>query len=70
MALRVLCIDDDARLYELLASFLGPNGIVLEHGRVVEDAPVSKLLTAPASSVTQGLLRDATATLWRPGGAA
>ena len=31
MALRVLCIDDDTRLYELLASFLGPNGIVLEH---------------------------------------
>ena len=51
-------------------SQIATHGIVLEHGRVVEDAPVSKLLTAPASSVTQGLLRDATATLWRPGGAA
>jgi len=38
---------------------------VLEHGRVVESAPVRELLTAPRSSVTRGLLRDATATLWR-----
>ena len=44
-------------------------GVVLEHGRVVEHAPVSTLLTAPTSPITQGLLRDATATLWRPGGA-
>nr|WP_314843486.1 ABC transporter ATP-binding protein [uncultured Microbacterium sp.] len=44
------------------------DGVVLEHGRVVEAAPVSTLLTAPASPVTQGLLRDATATLWRPRG--
>ena len=51
-------------------SQIATHGIVLEHGRVVEDAPVSKLLTAPVSPVTQGLLRDATATLWRPGGAA
>ncbi|MCT1366201.1 MULTISPECIES: ABC transporter ATP-binding protein [unclassified Microbacterium] len=43
-------------------------GVVLEHGRVVESAPVSRLLTAPSSPVTQGLLRDATATLWRPDG--
>jgi len=43
-------------------------GVVLEDGRVVEDAPVSQLLTSPASEVTRGLLRDATATLWRPGG--
>ncbi|WP_136052530.1 ATP-binding cassette domain-containing protein [Microbacterium sp. K36] len=43
-------------------------GVVLEHGRVVESAPVSRLLTAPTSPVTQGLLRDATATLWRPEG--
>jgi peptide/nickel transport system ATP-binding protein len=43
-------------------------GVVLEHGRVVEAAPVSTLLTAPSSPVTQGLLRDATATLWRPDG--
>ncbi|HVZ72125.1 MAG TPA: response regulator transcription factor [Polyangia bacterium] len=31
MALRVLCIDDDRRLYELLASYLGENGVHLEH---------------------------------------
>ncbi|WP_334147157.1 ABC transporter ATP-binding protein [Microbacterium sp.] len=43
-------------------------GVVLEHGRVVESATVSTLLTAPSSPVTQGLLRDATATLWRPDG--
>ncbi|UPL15281.1 ABC transporter ATP-binding protein [Microbacterium galbinum] len=43
-------------------------GVVLEHGRVVESAPVSTLLTAPSSPITQGLLRDATATLWRPDG--
>ncbi|MFS0893364.1 ATP-binding cassette domain-containing protein [Microbacterium sp. 179-I 3D3 NHS] len=43
-------------------------GVVLERGRVVESAPVSTLLTAPSSSVTRGLLRDATATLWRPDG--
>ena len=51
-------------------SRIATHGVVLEDGRVVEDAPVSRLLTAPASLVTQGLLRDATATLWRPGGAA
>ncbi|MDR6141099.1 peptide/nickel transport system ATP-binding protein [Microbacterium foliorum] len=45
-------------------------GVVLEDGRVVEAAPVSTLLTAPASPITQGLLRDATATLWRPEGGA
>ena len=45
-------------------------GVVLEHGRVVEAAPVSHLLDAPSSPVTQGLLRDATATLWRPEGGA
>lgn len=43
-------------------------GVVLEHGRVVEAASVQTLLTAPTSPVTQGLLRDATATLWRPDG--
>ena len=31
MAIRVLCIDDDQRLFELLASYLGPNGVVLTH---------------------------------------
>ncbi|MCE7480400.1 MULTISPECIES: ABC transporter ATP-binding protein [Microbacterium] len=44
------------------------HGVVLEDGRVVESAPVSTLLTAPSSPITQGLLRDATATLWRPEG--
>ena len=50
-------------------SQIATHGVVLEHGRVVEQAPVSQLLSAPASVVTQELLRDATATLWRPGGA-
>ncbi|WP_217183498.1 ABC transporter ATP-binding protein [Streptomyces sp. AC495_CC817] len=44
------------------------HGVVLEHGRVVESAPVSTLLSAPTSEITRGLLRDATATLWRPEG--
>ncbi|GAA1152352.1 ABC transporter ATP-binding protein [Microbacterium oxydans] len=43
-------------------------GVVLEHGKVVEAAPVSTLLSSPASPITQGLLSDATATLWRPDG--
>ncbi|AVL96753.1 ABC transporter ATP-binding protein [Microbacterium paraoxydans] len=51
-------------------SQVATEGVVLEHGRVVESAPVSRLLTAPTSPVTQGLLRDATATLWRPEGGA
>ena len=29
--LRVLCIDDDRRLFDLLVSYLGPNGIALEY---------------------------------------
>jgi len=51
-------------------SQIATHGVVLEHGHVVESAPVSTLLTSPASDVTRGLLRDATATLWRPGGGA
>ncbi len=51
-------------------SQIATHGVVLEDGRVVETAPVSTLLSAPSSRVTQGLLRDATATLWRPGGVA
>jgi peptide/nickel transport system ATP-binding protein len=51
-------------------SQIATHGVVLEDGRVVEDAPIRQLLTAPASPVTQGLLRDATATLWRPEGIA
>lgn len=49
-------------------SQIATHGVVLEDGRVVEDAPVSTLLSAPTSPVTRGLLRDATATLWRPEG--
>jgi peptide/nickel transport system ATP-binding protein len=49
-------------------SQIAMHGVVLEGGRVVERGPVARLLTAPTSSVTRGLLRDATATLWRPGG--
>ncbi|MFT4219444.1 MAG: ABC transporter ATP-binding protein [Microbacterium sp.] len=49
-------------------SQIATHGVVLANGRVVESAPVRDLLTAPRSPVTQGLLRDATATLWRPGG--
>lgn len=45
-------------------------GVVLESGRVLEHGPLTQLLTAPTSPITQGLLRDATATLWRPGGGA
>jgi DNA-binding response OmpR family regulator len=33
MALRVLIIDDDARLFELLKSYLEQNGVVAEHAR-------------------------------------
>lgn len=51
-------------------SQIATHGVVLEDGHVVERGPVAALLSAPASPVTQGLLRDATASLWRPGGAA
>jgi peptide/nickel transport system ATP-binding protein len=46
-------------------SQIASHGVVLEDGRVVEAAPVRTLLTAPTSRVTRGLVRDATATLWR-----
>lgn len=49
-------------------SQIATHAVVLDEGRVIEHGPLSRLLTAPASPVTQGLLRDATATLWRPGG--
>ena len=54
-------ITHDLAVLSEIASY----GVVLEHGRVVEQAPVRELLTAPTSPITQGLLRDATATLWR-----
>ncbi|GAA5148855.1 hypothetical protein GCM10025768_11190 [Microbacterium pseudoresistens] len=44
------------------------HAVVLEDGRTVEEAPIAQLLHSPASVVAQGLLRDATATLWRPDG--
>lgn len=46
-------------------SEIATSAVVLEHGRVVEAGPLTDLLTSPRSDVTQGLLRDATATLWR-----
>lgn len=47
-------------------SQIATHGVVLAHGRVVEAGPVRQLLRDPQSTVTQGLLRDATSTLWRP----
>lgn len=46
-------------------SQVATHGVVLEHGHVVEQGEVARLLTAPEHPVTQGLLRDATATLFR-----
>jgi len=53
VALRVLCIDDDVRLYELLASYLGPNGVVLTHA---PDGPQG--LAALAGGVFDAVLLD------------
>jgi two-component system OmpR family response regulator len=53
VALRVLCIDDDVRLYELLASYLGPNGVALTHA---SDGP--KGLAALAGGVFDAVLLD------------
>ncbi|MEV8273967.1 ABC transporter ATP-binding protein [Microbacterium sp. NPDC077184] len=47
-------------------SRVATRGVVLNRGRVVEDAPVQTLLTAPSSEITRGLLRDARATSWTP----
>ncbi|OAN43533.1 ATP-binding cassette domain-containing protein [Microbacterium sp. H83] len=47
---------------------IATHGVVLDRGRVVESAPIGTLLTSPAADVTRALLRDATATLWRPEG--
>ncbi|CAL4860472.1 ABC transporter ATP-binding protein [Microbacterium sp. MM2322] len=51
-------------------SQIATDAVVLESGRVVEAGSLRTLLRSPASPVTQALLRDATATLWRPGGRA
>ncbi|WP_413354105.1 ABC transporter ATP-binding protein [Microbacterium sp. 1P06AB] len=51
-------------------SQIATDAVVLDTGRVVESGPLRTLLRSPASPVTQALLRDATATLWRPGGRA
>jgi DNA-binding response OmpR family regulator len=53
VALRVLCIDDDDRLYQLLASYLGPNGVTLTHA---PDGP--KGLAALANGVFDAVLLD------------
>ncbi len=60
----LLFITHDLAVLSQVAS----EAVVLEHGRVVEDGTVADLLTAPQSEVTRGLLRDATATVWRPEG--
>ena len=48
-------------------SQIATDGVVLADGRVIESAPVPELLTRPRSPITQALLRDAKATLWRTG---
>lgn len=53
MALRVLCIDDDVRLFELLASYLAPNGVALTHA-----ADGAKGLAALEEGVFDAVLLD------------
>jgi len=53
VALRVLCIDDDVRLYELLSAFLEPNGVALVHAA---DGP--KGLAALGADVFDAVLLD------------
>jgi DNA-binding response OmpR family regulator len=53
VSIRVLCIEDDARLYELLASYLGPNGVTLVHA---PDGPAG--LAALAGGAFDAVLLD------------
>jgi DNA-binding response OmpR family regulator len=53
VALRVLCIDDDVRLFELLASYLAPNGVTLTHA-----ADGAKGLAALERGVFDAVLLD------------
>jgi peptide/nickel transport system ATP-binding protein len=71
--LRGLVADDGMSLVFIthdlaVLSQVATHAVVQGDGRVVEQGALAQLLTAPASPVTQGLLRDATATLWKPGG--
>jgi DNA-binding response OmpR family regulator len=53
VAIRVLCIDDDQRLFELLASYLEPNGVALTHA---PDGP--KGLTTLKAGLFDAVLLD------------
>jgi DNA-binding response OmpR family regulator len=53
VSLRVLCIDDDARLFELLRSYFAPNGVTLSHA-----ADGAKGLSALAGGVYDAVLLD------------
>jgi len=53
MPIRVLCIDDDARLFDLLASYLEPNGVSLVHAA---DGP--RGLAALGGGVFEAVLLD------------
>ena len=71
--LRTLVTDDGMSLIFIthdlaVLSQVATHAVVLEDGRIVEAGAVATLLGHPSSPVTQGLLRDATATLWRPEG--
>ncbi|WP_404443251.1 ABC transporter ATP-binding protein [Microbacterium marinum] len=67
-------VDDDGMSLVFIThdlavlSQVADDAVVLDGGRVVERGPLATLLTSQTSPVTQGLLRDATATLWKPGG--
>ncbi|WP_295012316.1 ABC transporter ATP-binding protein [uncultured Microbacterium sp.] len=57
----LLFITHDLAVLAQVATY----GVVLAEGHVVEQGPLASLLSAPQSPVARGLLRDATATLWR-----